>query len=111
MENRTVMKSWPEYAVCNIWPQVKHDQNLRQYVPDKDFDNSKYCDRTWVWNLIFTLCPRWAQEYCAKVYRQRYAKPVKDFSQAKVIKVSAAWMERLKAFDFKSQLSEFKRQS
>ena len=39
--------------------------------------------------------------------KQRFAKPVKNFDEKKIIKVSDEWLDRLNHFEFKSKIRKY----
>ena len=69
---RDVGQHWPDWAVKNVWPLVKHKEKLRQYLPVEEMDEGIYPDRIWFWGLCFTLLPFWANSYYeAVIYKKR----------------------------------------
>ena len=85
----------------NIWPQVKHSQELHKYLPVDDMNRGKYPDREFFWGILFTVIPDWANKYHQMVIKQRHGSG-KDPAEPKTIEVSAKWMQKLQEFDFKS---------
>ena len=68
-------------------------------------DLGRYPNRSFVWDIIFSVIPNWGNAYCDEVMAQRFHKPVKVFDDSKIIKVSDEWMENLHAVPFISKVS------
>ena len=77
-------------------------------MPSEDMDAGYYPNREWVWDMLFTIIPTWAHNYCRAVMQQRYRRPGPSYPiTTNVIHISPEWMERLKMFDFKSKMSKY----
>ena len=63
ISKHSIKHQWPEHAVKNVWPMVKHSQWLAKYLPTDDMNNGKYPDREYFWGLCFTLLPKWSENY------------------------------------------------
>ena len=104
IKQRQLQRNWSEYALVNVWPQVKDNELLRQYLPATEMDGGKFPNREFVWSIIFSIIPQWGNRYTHEVMQVRFAKPVKNFDERKIIKVSDAWLEKLNHFEFKSKI-------
>ena len=50
-----IRDSLPEYAVKNVWPQVRNDPLLAKYMPTEEMDLGRCPDRRWFWVVLSTL--------------------------------------------------------
>ena len=53
-----IKEHWSEYAVKNVWPQVKDFSELNDYLPDS-IEKEKYPDRKFFWGVLNSLLPAW----------------------------------------------------
>jgi len=63
----------------------------------------KYPDRDFFWEIVFTCEEEWAGKYFKKVMDVRMAAKPININEAKVVKVSERWMDKLVAFDYQSK--------
>jgi len=69
-------------------------------------DRGKFPDRIFWWGIVFTLEPIWANNYYKKVMDVRMAIAPVNINEAKVVKVSEKWMDKLLKFDYQSKGKE-----
>ena len=61
----------PEYAVKNVWHQVRDDATLREYLPTEEMDLQRWPDRKFLWGVLNTLRGDWVEQYVSKTQKQR----------------------------------------
>ena len=49
-----IKDTWHEFAVKNVWDELKGDQELRKYLPTQEMDLGKYPDRKFFWGVVST---------------------------------------------------------
>lgn len=64
-----------EFAPKNVWPLVKDDPLVRDYMPFEEMEKDRMPDKDFFWGLLFTLRPIWANSYYDAVLKQRAPKP------------------------------------
>ena len=69
--NLNIKDSWHELAVKNVWPHLKHDQQVRKYLPAEEMDLGKFPDKKFFWGVISTLKLEWAQKFKDDVTKKR----------------------------------------
>ena len=58
-------------AVKNVWPLVKGEQVLREYLPSEEMDKNYFPDKIYFWDIAFTVYGGWPQEYYQSVLKLR----------------------------------------
>ena len=60
-------KSFPmttyEFAICNVWDQVKTCDHLTKFMPTDEIELKRYPDRKFFWGLALTVLPKWSNAY------------------------------------------------
>jgi len=78
-----------ELAVKNVWPQLKHDKEVRKYLPANEMDLGKFPDKKFFWGVISTVRQDWCQKFKDDVMKNR-EKLVLNFNK-KIIVVTDKW--------------------
>ena len=94
--------NYPEFAVKNVWPLVKHHEEFVEYLPDKEMDLGRYPDRKWFWGLALTLVPKWARSFVLTVHKVR-KEHKRKLPAARLISMSHLWIKRLSQHDYQSK--------
>ena len=55
--NLNIKDTWHEFAVKNVWDELKGDQELRKYLPTQEMDLGKHPDRKFFWGVVSTQKP------------------------------------------------------
>ena len=97
---------YEEFAVKNSYHLLKNCQSIKPYIPHEEMDRGKFPDRIFWWGIVFTLEPIWANNYYKKVMDVRMAIAPVNINEAKVVKVSEKWMDKLLKFDYQSKGKE-----
>ena len=58
-----------EFAIRNVWDQVKIHRPILDYLPDDEIDLKRYPDRRFFWGVALTIMPHWSQTYIAEVVK------------------------------------------
>jgi hypothetical protein len=58
-----IKSHWSEFAVVNVYNQIKTDKDLLMYLPNKQMDRENYPNREWFWGVVSTVLPDWALAY------------------------------------------------
>ena len=48
-----------EYAVKNVWPLLRDDKELCEYLPDYEMEKDRWPDRRFFWGVVSTLRREW----------------------------------------------------
>ena len=46
-----------EFAIKNVWDQVKAHPRFIEYMPDREINWERYPDRKWFWGVALTVIP------------------------------------------------------
>ena len=63
----SIKKCWSELAIVNVWPQVKHCERLRAYLPTEEMEESRFPDRLFYWRIMNTVMPKYTEKFLIKV--------------------------------------------
>ena len=61
-----------EFSVKAIWPKIKHSTHVLSYLPTDDMAQGRYPNRDYVWGILHTLVPDWADQYTKLALDERY---------------------------------------
>jgi len=50
--NERVHDTLPEYAIKHVWPQVRHSEQLRHYLPTEELELERYPDRRFFYGVL-----------------------------------------------------------
>ena len=84
-----------EFAVKNVWPLVKGDVGVEDYLPVEELNAGRFHDRHFFWNILNTLRPLWVVDYFRKSADARYAKRRQWNKDKCEINISPQWQELL----------------
>ena len=76
-----------EFAIQNVWDQVKNHEKLIQYLPDDEIELERYPDRKFFWGVALTIIPQWSRAYINEVLHQRHEEKLKA-GPVKMIQIS-----------------------
>ena len=93
----------PEYAVKNVWHQVREDAEVVEYLPDNEMDLDRMPDRRFFWGVLSTLRRDYVEEYVNQCLAQRDELHLIKRMETKTTAISEAWRERLAMHDFASR--------
>ena len=54
-------------AVKNVYPFVKDDPVLKEYLPTDEMDEGRYPNKEWFWGILCTVIPEYANAFIDKV--------------------------------------------
>jgi hypothetical protein len=94
---------YDEISVKNIYPRVKDDTTVSQYLPD-NLPAGRQLDRTFFFNVLHTLHPDFVKGIISHAQRLRNTAD-DDTKKGDFIKVSAEWQTQLEALPFVSSKS------
>ena len=99
------LRDWlPEYAIKNVWPQVRDDEDLIQYLPDEEMDLGRWPDRRFFWGILSTLRREWVEKYVHESVLQRdKMQLVAQMRNRRSINISDRWKSKLLEHDFASR--------
>jgi len=99
--NERRVPNWPEVSVARAWAQLESDTRLMAYLPDKKGD--KMPPKRWFWGVVNTLRGHWCDAFLGEAAEQRKPKPGTGalFAQARLLKLSDAWIAELLRHDHK----------
>jgi hypothetical protein len=60
-----------EYAIRNVWNQVKNHREFVSYMPSNEIELERYPDRKFFWGVALTIIPKWSRTYIQQVVHQR----------------------------------------
>jgi hypothetical protein len=89
-----IRKCWHEFAVNNVFDQIKNDDNLKMYLSFDDMIKNHYSDSVLFWGIAFTVNPDRATIFYLEVIRIRESNP-KKLDYLKVIEISQNWKKKL----------------
>ena len=78
---------WAEWAVRNIYPKVKDNLALREYLPHAEMDQNWMPDWIWFWGVLIYVLPVWSKQYYDSVVNVRHNQ-VPAFKAVQKIEVS-----------------------
>ena len=64
-----VREHLPEYAVKNVWPQVRNDALLCAHLPSEEMDLGRWPDRRFFWGVLSTLRGDWVDRYVGEAVK------------------------------------------
>ena len=67
MKLRKVNDHWNDWAVKNVWPLVKDNKQVCEYLPSDEMNEGRYPDKTFFWGVLFTVLPLWSTDYYERV--------------------------------------------
>ena len=100
---RRVKDHWDDWAVKNVWPQIKFNKLIREYLPYNEMLQGRFPDKEFFWGVLFTILPTWSNTYYKAVLKKRLATEKNTLKEIKKIKVSAKWEAALQEHDFISK--------
>ena len=56
-----------EFAIQNVWDQVKNHKRFVEYMPDEEIALERYPDRGFFWGVALTILPNWSRSYIKQV--------------------------------------------
>ena len=63
---------YDELCVKNVWSRIQSDDSLRVFFPNK-FPKGRQPDRTYVFNVLNTIQPKYVAEIISHAHKQRHA--------------------------------------
>lgn len=104
VEPRKIDDHWPEWAVRNVWPLVKNNTTLSEYLPTEEMRYGRYVDKVFFRGVAFTVIPNWADAYYDAVVKKREGEePIKKRLKAKKVKPTPAMLEKLEKYPYVSK--------
>ena len=100
---RRVKDHWDDWAVKNVWPQIKFNKLIREYLPYQEMLQGRFPDKEFFWGVLFTVVPTWANAYYKAVIKKRLATKKNTLKEIKTINISAKWEAALQEHDFISK--------
>ena len=85
VQTRDVSQNWNDWAVKNVWHLVRHQGDLRMYLPAEEMDEGFHPDREFFWGVVFTQQPQWANEYYDRVIDKKRREVVENPNNKKII--------------------------
>ena len=72
-----------------MWPLVKHNKKIREYLPAEEMDEGeKYPDRKFFWGVAFTVLPDWSEKYYKAVIDKKRREIKENPNNKKTVAVS-----------------------
>ena len=97
---RVSVPHFEELSVKNIFPRVKDEPEVMQYLPDK-LPKSKLPDRQYFFNVLNTVRQEYVSELIAHANRQRFSTDHPDIEK-ETISVHEGWWAELNSLPFVS---------
>ena len=92
-----------EYAIKNVWGQVKEHSGFVEYMPSAESEQGRYPDRKFFWGVALTVLPQWSNQYIDQVIHERKeAARKRNFPNPKKISISSGWLAQLQQHDYVS---------
>ena len=66
-----INRNWNDFAVKHVWPMVKHNKVIIEYLPHDEMNEGRYPDKYFFWGVAFTVLPTWSQSYYKAVLKKR----------------------------------------
>ena len=54
---------WNDWSVKNVWPLVKSNSLVCQYLPSEEIHEGRFPDKIFFCGVVFTVIPEWANYY------------------------------------------------
>ena len=93
--NQRIRDHLPEYAVKNVYSQIREHPAIVYYLPTEEMDLGRWPDRRWFWGVIASLIPTWVDTYVAKCIVERNKIDLVKRTQKKTIVISDRWRAKL----------------
>ena len=63
LKTRKIHRHWNDFAVKHVWPMVKNNKTIIQYLPHNEMNKGNDPHKFFFWGVAITVLPTWSGVY------------------------------------------------